>query len=61
VEFWRLVVGGEMLEVEKRGGLRDRIEEGFLDCASRLLRRSEAEKKMRRLASLGMTVFCLLE
>jgi hypothetical protein len=31
------------------------IEEGFLDCASRLLRRSEAEKKKRRLASLGMT------
>jgi hypothetical protein len=31
------------------------IEEGFLHCASRLLRGSEAERKMRRLASVGMT------
>jgi hypothetical protein len=36
------------------------IEERFLDCASRLLRRSEAEMQMRRLAPLGMTGFWLL-
>ncbi len=33
------------------------IEERFLDCASRQLRRSEVEKQKRRLASLGMTGF----
>src|ERR1700688_4516155 len=30
--------------------------ERFLDCASRLLRGSEGERKKRRLAPLGMTV-----
>jgi hypothetical protein len=43
------------LNVEERCSTGGHIEEGFLDCASRLLRRSEAEKQLRRLTALGMT------
>ena len=48
---------GEKLDLGELLACDDgRIEEGFLDCATRLVRRSERGGKSR-VAPLGMTVF----
>jgi hypothetical protein len=58
-EFDRHCLLTLMMAANYQGEVSRRIEQRFLDCASRQLRRSEVEKQKGRLARLGMTVFAV--